>query len=91
MVSKLKAGAEDKRNGDKKKNNNTELQSTHVVVTRHERVSSSMQSERSTTELPERVITYAQCYKYKFICEVVKKSKDATGHKYFLSPPPLHT
>ena len=53
MVSKLKAVAEDKRNGgggNKKKN--CELQSTHVLITRHELGSSSMQSERSTTGLP---------------------------------------
>ena len=66
MVSKLQAFAEDKRNGGgiKKK---CELESTHVVITRHELGSRSMQSERSTTELPEHVNIEAQYYKYKFV------------------------
>ena len=65
MVSKLQAFAEDKRNGGIKKK--CELQSTHVVITRHELGSQSMQSERFTSKLPEHVNIEAQYYKYKFI------------------------
>ena len=67
MVSKLKEVAEDKRNGGLKKKKKCEPQGTHVVVTRHELGSSSMQSERSTTKLPEllnilRAKLYIQIY-----------------------------
>ena len=76
MVSKLKAVAEDKRNGgggDKKKK--SIICRAHVIITGHELGSTVLWSERSTTELPEHVFTHAQFYKYKFICEVAKRNQ----------------